>query len=334
MARRGQARGLDHQSLRRHVVGRPDLEGAAGSRERPSDPAVRPRARNAGRRRLHGVGRRFDPCAVGSSGRFPLRRLGREPEAAPRRLRGSGSDRLRHRGCREPLLHLHLDDAARDGGVRVLAAALRRLRPAQPHRRRRGGRAAVDGLPHVRGAPPDPRAPRDDGRRARAPVRRGAKAGSGPGRLRGRWLGARHALRGDRPAVGTAFAEHADARHRARLSGHVPARGHQFVRRARHHAAVRALRRSLARRPRSGRCVERAGDARSLVPVRAVSSDVRQACGQDLRGRVPAGHRHRVVPSVSDGFENPRDGSPPGAPRIRLADRNPTNSTSVRRSIS
>jgi hypothetical protein len=100
---------------------------------------------------------------VGPAGRLPVRRDRGEPEAAPGGLRGPRGDRLRRRRRRLAVLHLHLDDAARDGGLRRVAAALRRVRPPEPSRRRRRGRAAVVGLPHLRRAPPDPRAARHDG---------------------------------------------------------------------------------------------------------------------------------------------------------------------------
>jgi uncharacterized protein YbbC (DUF1343 family) len=54
-------------------------------------------------------------------------------------------------------------------------------------------------------------------------------------------------LRRDRPALGAPLAEHADARHRHRLSRPVSHRGHEPQRRARHDATLRDLRRPLAR---------------------------------------------------------------------------------------
>ena len=56
-----------------------------------------------------------------------------------------------------------------------------------------------------------------------------------------------HALRGDGPALGDALAEHADRRHGLRLSGRLPRRGHQPLRRPRDDAALRARGRALDR---------------------------------------------------------------------------------------
>ena len=52
---------------------------------------------------------------------------------------------------------------------------------------------------------------------------------------------------GSRPALGAALAEHADDGHGARLSGDVPPGGNEPLGGSRDHAAVRGLRRALAR---------------------------------------------------------------------------------------
>ena len=111
-------------------------------------------------------------------------------------------------------------------------------------------------------------------------------------------------------AVGDAVAQHADARHRGRLSGHGAVRGDAALGRTRHDAAVRARRRAghrgRALRPRD----ERAGPAGRRLPAGGVRADVPEAREAGLRrlpdardrsARVQAGaHRrgaHRDVPS-------------------------------------
>ena len=125
----------------------------------------------------------------------------------------------------------------------------------------------------------------------RAALRRGAQAGSRSRRLSGRGMGAGHAVRRDRPALGVAVAEHAVAGDGARLPRDVPAGRHEPLGGARHDAAVRALRRAVAERGGAGRRPQRAGDAGRVLRSHAVPADVRQA-----RGRRPAtGALLRVV---------------------------------------
>ena len=270
MAGGRQADRPDHERFGHHGAGRADVEGAEERAERAARSPLRARARPRGRRGLHGGGPGVDPRAFGPAGRVALRRDGGEPAPAARALRRPRSDRLRRRGRRQPLLHLHLDDAARDGGVRRLAAALRRLRPAQPDRRRGRRRAGGHGIPDVRRPAPDPGAPRDDGGRARAPLRGGTPARPRPRRQPGGRVGARRHVRAGGAAVGRAVAEHADDRHRAGLPGHVPARGHEPLRGAGHDAAVRGLRRAMARERRVHRGAQRPGTAGRPLPARAV----------------------------------------------------------------
>ena len=65
------------------------------------------------------------------------------------------------------------------------------------------GAPAVDGLPDLRRPAPDPGASRDDGRRARAPLRRGAPARPRSRRQPGGGLGARHDVRSRRACPGS-----------------------------------------------------------------------------------------------------------------------------------
>ena len=69
-----------------------------------------------------------------------------ESLTAARGLRRPRGDRLRRGGRREPVLHLHLDHAPCDGGVRGVAPALCGLRSPQSDRGRRRGRVAEHGL--------------------------------------------------------------------------------------------------------------------------------------------------------------------------------------------
>ena len=128
------------------------------------------------------------------------------------------------------------------------------------------------GLRVVRRPVPHPDAPRHDDRRARAAVQRAFRHRR---RARGRadgGLDARHVFRRDRPAVGDAVAEHADARHRDRLSGHGAVRRHDAVGRARHDAAVRADRRAVDRRRTLCRRDEPALGCRACTSGRRASS--------------------------------------------------------------
>ena len=115
----------------------------------------------------------------------------------------------------------------------------RRARPAQSARRRRdrGRHGAGRGATSFVGLGAVPGPPRPDDRRdgaaggGRDAVGRGALRAAArlrPGRGRGARLAARHDVRGHRAALGDAVAEHADARHRAGLSGAVPVRGDEL----------------------------------------------------------------------------------------------------------
>ena len=65
-------------------------------------------------------------------------------------------------------------------------------------------------------------------------------------------------LRRHPPAVGDAVSEHADGRHRGRISGHGAVRRHECVRGSRHDAAVRADWRAV------GRCRSAGGETRDV----------------------------------------------------------------------
>ena len=125
-------------------------------------------------------------------------------------------------GRRHARLHLHLHDGQLPAGARrahgVPVIVCDRPNPI--------GGVAVEGpmlqprLRVVRRAVPDPAAPRHDDRRAGAALQRGVRA-SAPRSTWCRWTAgrARCIWDDDRAALGDAVAEHADARHRDRLSG-------------------------------------------------------------------------------------------------------------------
>ena len=92
-----------------------------------------------------------------------------------------------------------------------------------------------------------------------------------------RRLAPRDVLGRDRPAVGDAVAQHADARHRHRLPGRRAVRGHAAVGRTRHDPAVRAARRAVDRRRAVRRAAERAGDRRGALPAGRLRADLPQA---------------------------------------------------------
>ena len=121
----------------------------------------------------------------------------------------------------------------------------------------------------VRGTLPASRPARVDDRRARA-ISSATRSGSAATFASCRSVGvdARHALRGHRPPVGLAVAQHADARDRARVSGRMPGRGDEPLGRARHDAAVRARGRSVPGGCRRSReALAQAGDADGLDGV-------------------------------------------------------------------
>ena len=161
--------------------------------------------------------------------------------------------RRRHRGRppgrRLPHLHVRVHDGQLHARGARAGQAGGRVRPPQPDRRGSGGRERPrPGVRLVRRPLPDPDAPRHDLRRAGPAVQRGPRhrlrpRGGADGGLGARDVDGRHGR-----AVGHALAQHADPRHRRRLSGHRAPRGHADVGGARHHAAFRAGRRALHRR--------------------------------------------------------------------------------------
>ena len=108
-------------------------------------------------------------------------------------------------------------------------------------------------------------------RRARADVRRGARARRRPPRDPDAGLAPADALGGHRAALGAAVAEHADGRHGLRLPRGVPRRGDEPLGGARHDAAVRARGRAVARRPRARPRPRARADPRRGLPARRPS---------------------------------------------------------------
>ena len=114
--------------------------------------------------RRHGAGPDRNPRRRGRAGARPqpLR-----PHAAADGGHAEAARRagVRCPGCGIALLHLHLDDGARDGSGGGVEKAHRHPRPAEPDRRRHRGQPHP-GRPHLlRGALPAPQPARDDRRR-------------------------------------------------------------------------------------------------------------------------------------------------------------------------
>ena len=309
-----------HQLFGRHRLRRADLESAARGAQRAPRPSLRARARPRGRGRLHGGRGVGDPQALGPAGGLALRRHRGGPEAPARGLRGPRGHRLRRAGRGEPLLHVHLDDAPGDGGLRGLAAALRGLRSPQSDRRRRRGRVPGHGLPDVRRPASDSRPPRHDGRRARAALCIRAENGPRPRRLPGRGLDARDGVVRHGTALGRAVAQHADRGHGARVSGHVPARRHESLRGPGDDAALRSLRRAVARRAGFRGRAQRPRASGRPVSAASLPADVRQARRNRLQRRAAPRHRPRDVPAFPDGTAGHRGRAAPRPARLSLAD--------------
>ena len=218
---------------------------------RAAGAAVRARARRARRGAGHDRRRRRPRRAHRHPGHQPLRRdvrvadadggragrastcwssICRTSAAATTRTSGRWCWRWARRRARgvavvvldrpNPLGGVAIEGGTVQRALRVVRRAGRRPGPPRPDDRRD---RAAGGAPGCRGAAPRFARPLD----CDLTVVRDAR------------LAARDDLRRDRAAVGDAVAEHADARHRARLSGAVPVRGDQPVRGARHDAAVR-----------------------------------------------------------------------------------------------
>ncbi len=272
---------------------------------RAAGAAVRPRARRARRGPGHDRRRRRARRAHRHPGHQPLRRHLRVADAdggRPRRARSAGR---RSAGRRHPLLHLRLDRRAGAGGGVVGRRRGAGSRSSEPDRRRRDrGGDRARGLRVVRrprrGAGP----PRADDRRALPAGRRRHALGRGALRAAARRRADRAAdarlaagddLRRDRPPLGDAFAQHADARHRALLPGAVSVRGDQPLGGAGDHPPVRARRRAVPRRLRLGGGGRRsAGGAAAAAHVPSDVSQVRRA---SLRRRAAARDR-RARPFV------------------------------------
>ena len=121
---------------------------------------------------------------------------------------------------------------------------------------------ARDRIRVVRRTVPHSAAPRHDHRRAREVLQRRLRHRRGSDRRADGALAQGDVLRRNRPALGDAVSEHADARDRGRLSGHGAVRGHERLRRARDDEAVRADWRAVG--GRRSAC----GDSSRLPPAR------------------------------------------------------------------
>ena len=183
-------------------------------------------------RRAAGRHRRYDAVIRHAAHRQDRRAR----DAARSRDAGVRSPGRRHEG-----LHVRRDDGLRDAGGSRGGYPVRRARPAQPDQRRAYGRPdpRVSASQLVHRALPGAAASRDDDRRARPVVQRALpRAPRRTHRGADARLEAHRLARPHRTSVGDAVAEHADARHRDRLSRSGPARGDKPLGGSRHHAAV------------------------------------------------------------------------------------------------
>ena len=191
-----------------------------------------------------------------------------------------------------PLLHLHLHDAPRDGGLRA----------------RDGKRVIVLDRPNPLGGETSKATSLDPGFRSFVglhplPARHGMTVGElalmfraergldvdlRVVRMRG-WR--RHGLRADGAAVGAALAQHADRRHGLRLSGRLPGRGHQPLRGPRHDAPVRARRRPWLDSAGLARALSASAWPACASAPRLLHAHIPEARGAAVRRR--AGARHR-----------------------------------------
>ena len=228
----------------------PRRDGPARRARLQAHDAVRARARHLGRRpgpdpRRGQPGRRHRAARV-----QPLRETARPQR---RDAGGRRRPRLRRPGRRVPLLHLHLYDAACDGGLRRPRPHHGRPRSPEPDRRRRPGRQrAAAGLGVLRRPASPGRAARNDRRRAGPHVQGGAPDRGRPARGPDAGLAAQDGVRRHGPAVGHALPQHAHGGHRVRVPGRLPDRRHESLRGPRHHPAVRAGGRAVDRRLGAG----------------------------------------------------------------------------------
>src|SRR5882724_282908 len=274
--------------------------------------SLRSRARALGRAARPRDDRERPRCRHRTARDQPLRRA---PRADARDAGRARRARGRPPGRRRALLHVPVDAGPRHARLRAGGRRGRRARPAQPaRRRRRRGQRAGSGLRVVRRPLPAARAAGPHARRARALARARARARRPAQRRRNARLAARDAVGGHRRAVGGAVAEHADARHRARLSRWLSDRRHEPLGGAGDDAALRVGRRALPRRARLRDGPRRARLARRGLPARALHADLPQVGGAALRRRADPRHRPRDVQAVPDRARgDPRRASPPPA---------------------
>jgi len=217
----------------------PRARGDAARRRARRAPGatVRARARNLGRATRSRHDRERARSRHGTPGDQPLRRHAGADAADARRPR---HPRRRSSRRRLALLHVPVDAGPRHACVRARRRRRNRARPAEPaRRRRRRGQRAGPRVRVVRRSLSAAGASRPHAWRAGDVVPSRARPAPRADGRADAWLAPRDAVGGHRRAVGGAVAEHADARHRARLSGRLPDRRHQSLGRARDDAAVR-----------------------------------------------------------------------------------------------
>jgi hypothetical protein len=110
------------------------------------------------------------------------------------------------------------------------------------------------------------------------------------------------------PTVDTAFV----------YPGRLPDRGHEPLRRPRHHAAVRAGRGAVARRGRARARSREGAPARRELPGRGLHADLPEAQGSDVPRRAAARHGPRALPRLPDlpAADPPRAAAGPEALRL------------------
>ena len=137
----------------------------------------------------------------------------------------------------------------------------------------------------------------------------------------------RDGVRGHRPAVGPALAEHPDRGHGVRLPRRLPGRGDEPLRGPRHHAPVRARRRPLAGRPRPRPRAREGAHPGRRVPLRRLHPDLPEARGRAVpRGAGPR-LRPRPLPRLSrvPPPDPPRAAAGPRALRLAPSPRTSTS---------
>src|SRR2546429_543630 len=106
-------------------------------------------------------------------------------------------------------------------------------------------------------------------------------------------------VRPNRPAVGHAITQHADAGLRDGVSRNVSVRGHKYFRRSRHNAALRNFRRPVHRCREALQRIEQAEIAGRVLSGKLFSTNLPQIYRGTLWRRATACDRARNFPPLS-----------------------------------